>query len=86
MNKKTEKDTAPQKNDTKYTEFAEYFKNARKERNITSKDMAKILGVTTSAIGMYETAERRPSYEVLMRISNTFGKPMDELIGLCVKK
>ena len=44
------------------------------------KDLADLSGVSESAIGMYETGKRKPSFEVLLRLSEALGCTVDELV------
>lgn len=46
----------------------------RKTRtNLTMKQLGKIVGVTESAIGLYETGKREPDYEMLLKLSEALG-------------
>lgn len=42
--------------------------------------LADLSGVSESAIGMYETGKRKPSFEVLLRLSEALGCTVDELV------
>lgn len=55
--------------------------NLRKSVGESQKDLGKVLGVTTSMVGMYETDVRNPSYDVLLKIANHFGVSTDYLLG-----
>ena len=57
------------------------LKDLRKENDITQEELAKFIGVTTSMVGMYETDARKPSYEVLLKISKHFNVSTDYLLG-----
>jgi len=57
------------------------LKYLRKENDITQEELAKFIGVTTSMVGMYETDARKPSYEVLLKISKHFNVSTDYLLG-----
>jgi transcriptional regulator with XRE-family HTH domain len=57
------------------------IKALRAEKGITQEELGKILGVTTSMVGMLETSARRPSYEVLTKISDYFNVTTDYLLG-----
>lgn len=57
------------------------LKYLRKENGITQEELAKAIGVTTSMVGMYETGARKPSYEVLFKISEYFDVSIDYLLG-----
>lgn len=61
--------------------LGERLKALRKAADITQEELAKIVGVSTSMIGMYETNARRPSYEVLLKIAEKFNTTTDYLLG-----
>nr|MBO2495053.1 XRE family transcriptional regulator [Clostridia bacterium] len=58
------------------------IKELRLKKGITQEELAKVLGVTTSMVGMYETGARKPSYEVLNKIARYFNVTTDYLLGL----
>ena len=47
--------------------FGEKVKLLRKERNLTQKQLADMLGVVVSAISSYESGARYPSYDEIGR-------------------
>ena len=57
------------------------LKELRKEKKVSQEELAKIVGVTPSAIGFYENDGRNPSYEVLVKLSNYFCVTTDYLLG-----
>lgn len=57
------------------------IKKLRAEIPITQKELAEKIGVTTSMIGMYETNDRKPSYNILIKIANYFRVSTDYLLG-----
>ena len=57
------------------------IKELRKSENLTQKQLSEKLGITTSMIGMYETAARNPSYEILNKLSDFFNVSIDFLMG-----
>ena len=61
--------------------FAEVFKNLRTSNGLTQDEMANILKISRSSIGMYEHAEREPSFEILESIADYFNVDIDYLIG-----
>ncbi|HHW03367.1 MAG TPA: helix-turn-helix transcriptional regulator [Thermoanaerobacterales bacterium] len=58
------------------------IKELRLNRKMTQEELGKIIGVTTSMIGMYETGARNPSYAVLNKIAEYFNVTTDYLLGL----
>ena len=56
------------------------LRRIRKQERLTMKHLADLSGVSESAIGMYETGKRKPSFEVLLRLSEALGCTVDELV------
>lgn len=52
----------------------------RRERGITQAELARRLGVSPSAMGMYEQGRRQPSGEILVALSEEFGVSTDFLL------
>lgn len=48
------------------------LKKLRKERNLKQDELATILGISPSAIGMYERNQREPDDEMKLKIANFF--------------
>ncbi|MDN5276299.1 MAG: hypothetical protein PWR01_264 [Clostridiales bacterium] len=61
--------------------FAERLRKLRKERKMTQTDLGKILGLSTSAIGMYEQGRRDPDSNTLQKIADIFNVTVDYLLG-----
>ena len=61
--------------------FAKRLKELREERNLYQKDLAKILGYSQAGIAKWETGDREPSLDDLMRIADYFGVMTDYLLG-----
>lgn len=57
------------------------IKDLRNKKEITQEELGKIIGVTTSMVGMYETGTRNPSYDVLQKIADYFETTTDYLLG-----
>ena len=57
------------------------LKTIRKSRGLTQQQLAKLIGVTESAVGQYETDRRKPSYEVLLKLSDVLQCTVEELLG-----
>ena len=58
--------------------FAKVFKSLRTQHKLTQQELATKLGVSRSAIGMYENGEREPDFETLEAIADFFNVSMDE--------
>lgn len=57
------------------------IKDERERLNLTREDFAKKIGVSYSAIAMYERGEREPNNELTVKMSEIFGCSVDYLIG-----
>ncbi|MCE9674894.1 helix-turn-helix domain-containing protein [Paraclostridium bifermentans] len=61
--------------------FADRLKELRCENDMNQSDLAKIIGVSPSTIGMYEQGRRTPDLEVLSKIATYFQVSIDYLLG-----
>lgn len=57
------------------------IKELRKKRKMTQYDLAQLLGISSSAIGMYEQDRRDPNYELILKISEIFEVTVDYLLS-----
>ncbi len=62
-------------------DFASAIKRLRIERGITQEQLASMLKVSRSTIGMYETGSREPDFETCEAIADIFNVDMDYLLG-----
>lgn len=62
-------------------DFSIRLKQLRKENSITQEDLAVLLKVSKSSIGMYETGKRVPELATLEAIADYFNVDMDYLMG-----
>ena len=60
--------------------FGERLKNLRLSKKMKQEELASVLNISKSAVGMYERNEREPSYEILEKISTYFDKSVDYLL------
>lgn len=51
----------------------------RRAKKITQEDLAKEVGLTKGAIGMYETGKRTPSLKTAKVIANYFEVSLEEI-------
>lgn len=58
------------------------IKELRKEFGFTQKDLANELNCSKSIIGLYESELRKPSMEVLLKLSRVFNCNIDYLLGI----
>lgn len=61
--------------------FAERLKKLRKERRLTSKEMAEYLEVSQRAYLYYESATHYPDVPGLLKLADYFGVTTDYLLG-----
>ena len=60
--------------------FAENLKCLREKKNLTQQGLADVLGISASAITMWEQKNRTPDIEMIVCIANFFEVSLDELI------
>ncbi len=56
------------------------IKQLREEFNFSQNDLAERLGGAPSSVAMYEKGERKPSLDVLVKLSEIFGCTVDYLL------
>ena len=57
------------------------IKLLREEFNYTQQDLANKLNCSKSVIGLYESETRKPSMEILIKLSEIFNCSIDYLLG-----
>lgn len=57
------------------------IKKERENLNMTREDLAKKIGVSYSAIAMYEQGNREPSNELILKMCEIFNCTLDYLVG-----
>ena len=63
-------------------EFGQRLKELRKQKNLTQKQLASLIGVQNSIISFYEVGDRTPSPETLRKIASVFHVSTDYLLGI----
>jgi transcriptional regulator with XRE-family HTH domain len=61
---------------------AERLRQLRQERRLTQAQLARMLGVSPSTIGMYEQGRREPDGDLLARMASVLRCSTDELLGV----
>ena len=61
--------------------LGERIRELRKKHRMSQKELAEKLGVSTSAIGMYEQERREPDSSKLEKLCELFGVTLDYLMG-----
>ena len=59
----------------------ERIADLRKHRGLSQYQLAKLLNIATSTLGMYETGNRKPNVEMLEQIAEFFNVSTDYLLG-----
>lgn len=58
------------------------IKKEREKLNLSREELAQKLGVSYSAIAMYERGEREPNSSLLIKLCKIFNCSMDYLMGI----
>lgn len=61
--------------------FAETMKHLRRSHNMTQAQLAEQLGLSASAVGMYEQGRREPDLSVILQLCQIFQVPADLLLN-----
>lgn len=61
--------------------LGEKIKKLRKQRKMTQQRLATIIGVSASAVGMYEQNRRTPNYKTLKNIAGCLDVPIESLLN-----
>lgn len=61
--------------------FGEKLKYLRKERRYTQTELAGLLGIAPSTIGMYEQGRRQPDNNTLFKLSRLLNVTVDYLVS-----
>ena len=62
--------------------FAEKLKELRQQKGVTQSELAKLLNMQRSTLGMYETGKREPNFETLNMFANFFNVDMNTLMDM----
>ncbi len=63
-------------------DFGEKLKLLRKGQKLTQQQLAERIGVAKSVVSYYESGNRFPSYDVLIKIANVFHTSTDYLLDM----
>ena len=61
--------------------FARRLKQLRAEKGITQIQLAEMLEVSKGTVAMWETDQRKPSWEILFQLSDIFDRRIDYILG-----
>lgn len=62
--------------------FCEKLKNLRTSQKLTQQQLADRIGVAKSVVSYYESGDRFPSYDVLVKIARIFHTTTDYLLDV----
>lgn len=62
--------------------FPERLKELRKDSGLSQSELANQLGLTHTAIGLWELNKRIPNLDAVIKIANFFKVSLDYLAGL----
>ena len=57
------------------------IRKLRNSKKMTQRELACILHISTSTVGMYERNQRNPDKDILIKIADYFGVSIDYLLG-----
>lgn len=66
--------------------FSQRLKELRVNKNLGQKEVGVIVGVSDSSIRKYETGERTPNPDALVKLADFFNVTVDYLIGVSDSK
>ena len=62
--------------------FANILKTLRTDKHLSQQELATRLGISKSAVSMYEQGRREPDFDILNKIADIFQVDADYLLGL----
>ena len=62
-------------------EFGNKVMQARKDKNLSREDLAKMIGTSGPIVGRYERGDMMPSVEIATNIANALEVSLDFLVG-----
>jgi len=61
--------------------FSEHLQQIRQAKGLSQGDLAKRTGLKPAAISHFETGQRKPSFDNLIKLAEALGVSMDYLFG-----
>lgn len=65
----------------KINTLATVLKELREKNKLTQKEVAEKVNISQRAYAFYETGDREPSIDTLIKIANLYNVPIDILVG-----
>lgn len=56
------------------------IQQARSEKGLTQEALSKMMGISRSAVAMWETGQTRPRAQLLPKLADILGCTVDELL------
>ena len=63
------------------TLFSNKLKQIRKQSGLGQQELADILGISKSAVSMYEQGKREPNFDLLLKMTEVFHVSANDLLG-----
>ena len=60
--------------------FSENLRNLRKKAGLSQREFAEKIGMSTSAVGMYEQGRREPEPQMLLKIAKVLQVTVEQLL------
>ena len=60
--------------------LAQNLKYLREQRGLSQKDFSADMGLSRATVGNWETGERKPDIEMIVRLAEYFGVTLDDLV------
>lgn len=60
--------------------LAQNLKYLREQNGMNQNEMADVLGLSRATVGNWETGERKPDIEMIIRLAEHFGVSLDDLV------
>lgn len=67
-------------------DLGERLKLCREKKGLSQKEAAEKIGVKNNTLSNYESGERRPDYEILVRLADLYDVSLDYLLTGKVRK
>lgn len=67
-------------------DMGDKLRSLRIEKKLTQKQVAERIGLAISAVSSYESNNRYPSYEALIKLARIFHVSTDYLLGITDKR
>lgn len=62
-------------------QIAPRLRRARERKGVSLAELARLTGISTSTLSRVESAQRKPSLELLLPITAALGVPLDEIVS-----